>query len=336
MPVQMTRRGLLWLAAGAVRAGEPRPAVSLVHGEDRRKNVYQALAAIDDRLRPALRRKKYLLIKPNCVAVKNQLGSTHADALRGILDYVVPRFKGPIVIADSSRDDTREAFENFLYNRVAAEYRERKITLVDLDREERVEPFEILDRDLHALPVRLAARLFDPDAFVLGAALLKAHDNVVATLSVKNLCLAAPLHSLPNAAGRWHDKSRYHQGYRQIQFNIFLTAKKMRPFWGATVIDGYEGLEGNGPLAGTPVPSRVAVASTDLVAADRVGVELMGVNPEWMGYLHYCARAGLGEFHLARIELRGGVALDGVRRKYQLHRLLDKQLEWMGPLVPKA
>ncbi|HWQ56403.1 MAG TPA: DUF362 domain-containing protein [Bryobacteraceae bacterium] len=332
MPLPFTRRSLLWLAAGAVQAQAPRAAVSLVRGEDRRKNVHDALAAIDDQIRPALRRKKYVLLKPNCVSVKNQLGSTHADALRGILDYLVPRFRGPIVIAESSRDETRDAFDNFLYNRVLAEYRERKITLVDLNQEAHFRPFEIIDRDLHAIQVRLAARLFDPEAFVLGSAIPKAHDAVVATLSVKNLCLAAPLHSLPKAAERWHDKSRYHQGYRQMHFNILLTAKLMRPFWGATVIDGYEGMEGNGPLSGTPVPSRVAIASTDFVAADRVGVEVMGVNPEWVGYLNYCSRAGLGQFDLAGIELRGGVPLESVRRKYQLHRAVDKQLQWMGPL----
>jgi uncharacterized protein (DUF362 family) len=337
MSLQLTRRGLLWVAAGALHAQPvPRPVVSLVRGEDRRKNVYNALAAIDDQIRPALKRKKYVLLKPNCVAVKNQLGSTHADALRGILDYVVPRFRGPIVIADSSRDETRDAFDNFLYNRVVAEYRERKITLACFNEEERFRPFEIIDRNLHAVPVRLAARLFDPEAFILGAAIPKAHDAVVATLSVKNLCLAAPLHSLPGATERWHDKVRYHQGYRQMHFNILITAKAMRPFWGATVIDGYEGMEGNGPLSGEPVPSRLAIASTDFVAADRVGVEVMGVNPEWVGYLNYCARAGLGCFDLDGIELRGDAAIDSIRRKYRLHRAIEKQLEWMGPLAKNA
>jgi uncharacterized protein (DUF362 family) len=82
---------------------------------------------------PALERKKRVLIKPNCVAVKFQLGSTHADALRGILDYLAPRFKGPVVITESSRDDTSEAYENFQYNRVVSEYRSQKVSLVDLN-----------------------------------------------------------------------------------------------------------------------------------------------------------------------------------------------------------
>ncbi|MBZ5581629.1 MAG: DUF362 domain-containing protein [Acidobacteriia bacterium] len=336
----ISRRTLLAMAAGALPAASQIPygqraVVSLVQGEDRRKNVYNALVAVDDQIRPALKRKKYVLIKPNTVAVNFQLGSTHADALRGILDYLEDRFRGPIVIADSSKDATRDAYENFHYGRVIAEYRRRNVRFLDFNEEAKYVVQEIVDRNLHLIPVRLAARLFDPDAFILGSALLKAHDNVVATLSVKNLVMAAPLHSLPQETARWHDKSRYHQGYRQIQMNLAITARRMRPYWGATVIDGFEGMEGEGPLKGAPVASRIAIASTDLVAADRIGVEAMGVNPEWVGYLQYCCDAGLGQYDASRIDLRGGVPMAAVRKEYKLHPRVKQQLEWMGPL-PRA
>jgi uncharacterized protein (DUF362 family) len=334
----LTRRAVMAMAAGTpllrgqISSFQGTSTVSLIRGEDRRRNVYEALVAIDDQIRPALKRKKYVLIKPNTVAVSNQLGSTHADALRGILDYLSERYRGPIVIADSSKDTTWDAYENFLYNRLAGEHRGQKITFEDFNEDPWPIVHEIVDRDLHLTQVRLASRLFDPDAFVLGCALLKAHDNVVATLSVKNLVMAAPLHQPRNATAKWHDKARYHQGYRQIQMNLALTAKRMRPFWGATVIDGFEGMEGEGPLKGTPVASRIAIASTDLVAADRIGVEVMGVNPAWPGYLPYCCDAGLGQYDLAKIDLRGGVAIDEVRKTYKLHPRVDRQIEWMGPL----
>jgi uncharacterized protein (DUF362 family) len=334
----VTRRGLLGLAAGApllraqIASYQGRAVVSLVHGEDRRRNVYQALAAVDDQIRASLSRKKYVLVKPNTVAVNNQLGSTHADALRGILDYLSERYRGPVVIADSSKDCTWDAYENFGYGRVLAEYRELKPRFVDLNEDSNPVVHEIVDRDLHLTQVRLASRLFDPEAFILGCAILKAHDNVVATLSVKNLVMSAPLHPARGDKSDWHDKYRYHQGYRQIQMNLALTAKRMSPFWGATVIDGFEGMEGEGPLRGTPVPSRVAIASADFVAADRVGVEVMGVNPGWPGYLQYCCDAGLGQYDLAKIDLRSSVRLADVRRVYKLHPKVDKQIEWMGPL----
>ena len=92
---------------------------------------------------------------------------------------------------------------------------------------------------------------------------------------------------------------------RQTHCDILLTAQRLQPFWGATVIDGFEGMEGNGPQPGTLVPSRVAIASTDYVAADRVGVEVMGINPEWVGYLGYCGATGLGQYDLAKIDMRG-------------------------------
>ena len=329
---EYSRRAFLAMAGGAAFASENRSTVSLIQGEDRRKNVYQALVAIDDQIRPRLRQKKYVLLKANCVAVNNQLGSTHADALRGILDYLAPRFKGPIVIADSSKDCTWDAYENFHYNRVVDEYRSQKVSLVDLNDEEKSVAHEIINRDLHLTPVRLAGRLFDPDAFILGSAILKAHDNVVVTLSVKNLAMAAPLHQSRKETKTWHDKYKYHAGYRQIQMNVALTAKRLHPFWGATVIDGFEGMEGEGPLRGTPVASRVAIASTDFVAADRVGVEAMGVDPKWPGYLRYCADMGLGQYDLAKIDLRGGVGIDSIRKTYKLHPRIDRQLEWMGPL----
>ena len=334
----LSRRAFLSLAAGApclraqLSSFQNRAAVSLVPGEDRRRNVYNALLAIDDQVRPALKRKKYVLLKPNTVAVNNQLGSTHVDALRGILDYLSERTRGPVVIADSSKDCTWDAYENFLYNRLPAEYRALKVTFVDLNEDPRPVVHEIIDRDLHLTQVRLASRLFDPDAYILGCALLKAHDNVVATLSVKNLVMAAPLHNPRNETTKWHDKARYHQGYRQIQMNLALTAKRMRPFWGATVIDGFEGMEGEGPLRGTAVPSRLAIASTDFVAADRIGVEAMGVNPAWPGYLQYCCDAGLGQYDLAKIDLRGSATLSEVRKIYKLHPRVNRQIEWIGPL----
>ena len=92
-----------------------RSPVSLVKGEVRRKNVLDALLAVDKEIQPAMARKKYVLIKINNVSTTNQLAATHVDAIRGILDYVAPRFKGPVVIAEASSRDTLEGFANYKY-----------------------------------------------------------------------------------------------------------------------------------------------------------------------------------------------------------------------------
>jgi uncharacterized protein (DUF362 family) len=311
-------------------APERNSTVALVNGGSRRKNIAEALSGIDEQVRPALKARKYVVIKVNNVSTTNQLAATHADAIHGILDYLEPRFKGPVIIAESSAGDTLEGFEEFGYGKVAAEHRSQKVQLIDLNREAKYKTIPLIDYDLHVVQTRLAARLFDPDAYVICASMLKTHNVTVATMSIKNMALGAPLHNVPGEK-HWDDKRKTHNGLRQTHYNIFLTAQTMKPFFGASVIDGYEGMEGNGPASGTPVPSRVAIASTDFVAGDRVGLEVMGINPQWPGYLRYCAEQGVGQYDLQKIDVRG-VKIDAVRRKYLLHKDIERELQWMGPL----
>jgi uncharacterized protein (DUF362 family) len=309
-----------------------RSAVSLIRGEERRANVLEALCSIEEQIVPMLARKRSVVIKPNIVSTVNPLAATHADALRGILEFLGPRFKGPVVIAESSAGNTRDGFANFGYEKLVAEHRSQQVSLVDLNAEGKYETVALLDGDLHVVPVRLAARLLDPDAYVICSAAMKTHNAVLATLSVKNMTLGAPLRSAPGESRRWSDKRIYHGGVRQIHYDILLTAQRMKPHWGATVIDGFEGMEGNGPNSGSPVPSRIAIASTDLIAADRVGVEAMGIDPDWVGYLRYCAQCGLGQYDIEKIDVRGAKLAD-VRRTYQLHQDVERMLEWMGPMT---
>ena len=322
-----------------------RSVVSLVRGEDRRKNVYESLMAIDRELSPALKRKKYVLIKPNLTSNVKQLAATHADTLRGILDYLGPRFKGPVIVAEASSGNTMEGFDNFKYRQLISEYPSQRVDLIDLNREGKYVASPLIDTNLQMFPVRLAARLMDPDAFILSASILKTHNTVVATMGVKNMVMGAPLHSLSssyadrNSTDKWHDKAKFHTGMEiptlgahLMNYNLFLTARKLAPFWGATVIDGLEGMEGDGPVSGTPVPSRIAIASLDYVAADRVGVEAMGIDPRWVGYLQYCEQVGIGNYDISKIEIRGA-KIAAVVRKYHLHSDVDRNLQWMAPLA---
>jgi uncharacterized protein (DUF362 family) len=319
--------------APARRPGEAvgRSVVAVVSGESRRRNVCDSLVAIEDQILPVLKSKRYVVIKPNIVNTMNQLASTHVDALHGILDFLGPRFKGPVVIAESSAGFTTEGYDHFRYREVIGEHKPRQVSLVDLNEEGKYETHTILNGDLHAVPVRLAARLLDPEAYIICSAILKTHNTVVATLSIKNMALGAPLHSPRKATQGWNDKRLYHGGVRQTHVDIMLTAQRLQPCWGAAVIDGYEGMEGNGPNDGSLVPSRLAIASTDYIAADRVGLAAMGIDPSWLGYLRFCARCGLGQYDLATIDVRG-TRLADVARKYRMSDEIQRELRWMGPM----
>lgn len=352
MDHRLSRRSVIWSAAGLAASGklifaqdtpvapplptlpgapERKSVVSIVKGDSRRKNVCDALVAIEDQILPVLKTKKYVVIKPNIVNTNNQLASTHVDSLHGIMDFLAPRFKGPVVIAESAAGYTPEGYEHFHYADTIKEHKPLQVSMVDLNEEARFQTHTILNGDLHAVPVRLAARLLDPDAYIICSAILKTHNTVIATLSIKNMALGAPLHHAPKESKRWNDKRLYHGGVRQTHFGILMTAQRLQPCWGATVIDGYEGMEGDGPNNGTPVPSRVAIASTDYIAADRVGVEAMGMDASWIGYLQFCGQAGLGQVDLAKIDIRGA-KLAEVARKYKMHADIERELRWMGEM----
>ena len=179
--------------------------------------------------------------------------------------------------------------------------------------------------------------LLDPNNFIISAAKLKTHMLVGVTLSLKNIVVGAPIKDpgvgTPKrpARGGKSDKPIVHGGGPHgINYNLFTLASRLHPH--LAVIDGYEGMEGQGPASGTPVAHKVCVASLDWLAADRVGTELMGVDFSKIGYLTYCAQAGnMGQADLSQIEILGPALKDHIK-PYQLPKEWDHLVTWQEPI----
>ena len=314
----------------AMGAGPGKSRVALTFGQDRADNVFRALTLMKSQVRAAIGSRQ-VVIKPNNVSSTIQLAATHAQCIEGILEFLKSIGKREAVVAESAAGAPAvDGFDNFKYTALAKRYRVR---FVDLDKE----PFELLhavnEKDMHPYPVRMSRVLLDPNAFVISAAMPKTHDRIIATLSLKNIIVGAALKdpgftwSRNRPAGVRSDKGVCHGGgVRGINYNLFAFAPRLHPH--LSVIDGYEGMEGNGPTDGSAVPHRVAVSGLDWLAADRVAVELMGIDFSKVGYLNYCASAGLGEANLDRIEVLGE-SLKAHIRKYRLHDRYEQQLQWL-------
>jgi uncharacterized protein (DUF362 family) len=285
--------------------------VALIKGDDRRENVRSALELIKEEVASGAAGKR-IVIKPNFVSIRRQLAATHLDATRGILDFLRDIETESLIIAEGACGRTQEGYKNFGYTALVDEY---GVELCDLNQDS-YEYLYVLDSHLHPLPLRIAKTILDPDAYLISACVLKTHDSVLATLSLKNLLMGMILHG---------DKSSMHQGVKEINYNLFLLAQRVRPH--LAVIDGFTGMQGNGPVSGEPIETRVAIASTDFLAADRVGLEVMGIRFEDVGYLQFCAQAGLGEGNLKNIELLG-TPLKECRKKFVRHSSFKRQLAW--------
>jgi uncharacterized protein (DUF362 family) len=305
--------------------------VALVHGEQRAEIAFQGLKAFSPSIAKAIGDKR-VIIKPNNVAIDNQLAASHAQNLEGILEFLKSIGKSNVVIAESAANGpTLDGFSNYGYDQVAAKYGAK---LMDLDQE----GFEIVhcfdETDFRPHPCRMSKVLLDQSNFIISAAKFKTHDRVVATLSLKNIVVGAPIKDAgfrwgPGArAGAKNDKPVTHgNGFRGINYNLYALAPRLHPH--LSVIDGFEGMEGEGPVGGTPVQHRVCVVSQDWLAADRVAVELMGINFADVGYLNYCGNTGMGQTDLNNIEILGPSIREHTKT-YKLAQNLEEQLVWKG------
>ncbi|MFA6472068.1 MAG: DUF362 domain-containing protein [Candidatus Latescibacterota bacterium] len=296
--------------------------VSFVTGKDRRDMVYQALKPLENDIKRGIRGKQ-IIIKPNLVGNEQLLCATHPDAIRGLLDFLKPIYKKQVIIGESTGrryPDMAGTLKHYtIYNYYPLE-KEYNVKLIDLNAGSyRVE--WVASKEGHPLDIRICSPLMDPDNYIISICRLKTHNTLVVTLTAKNLLLGAPF-----VDGTRHDKSRLHSpGIRGMNFGVFLLAQKVQP--SLAILDGLEGMEGNGPTAGTPVEHGVALASTDFIAADRMGCLLMDVNFSDCGYLTYCANAGIGQGDISKIKIIGPDPSNYIK-KYKPHENIQKQLEW--------
>ena len=274
--------------------------VSLVKGNDRRDIVYQALKNIEDEILESIRGKR-ILIKPNFVAVDRPLCATHVDTVRAILDFLKPHCKQQIIIGEStaSSDGTFEGFKNYGYLPLEKDY---GIQLVDLNRQSWQYRY-VIGKGHHPVPIRVISTFLEPDLYIISAAKMKTHDRALTTLSLKNILLAAPLNDYSTS-----DKWRTHEDFNYskealLHFNMFHLAQEIYPDLG--VIDGFVAMEGNGPVGGTPVDARLALASTDALAMDMLATKLMGFDPTGIMYFTSLAEAGKGQGDLSKVKVLG-------------------------------
>jgi uncharacterized protein (DUF362 family) len=326
--------------------------VALIKGSDRYDNIAQALGLIAGDI--DLSDKKRALIKPNFVSTRRQLAATHVDAVRAVLDWLRPRYHGPITIGEGAAvSDTFDGYRNFGYLDLAEEY---NVRFVDLNQDE-WSPIQIYDRKLRPMAVRVARTTLESD-FRISIGPPKTHDAVIVTLSLKNMVVGSMIRGrggglfqrlgqlLPNrltnsalaervksrlSTVNRSDKLALHQGYHGLNLNLYTLAKIIAPH--LSVIDGFVGMEGSGPGGGDPVDLRVAIASTDFLAADTVATAIMGFDSDEVGYLHYCKLGGLGAGDLNDIEIVGNATVEECRRHFKPHPTYQEQLQWRLPSV---
>ena len=306
-----------------------RTRVGLARRQNRRENVFTALDLVRDDVIPKLRNQ--VMLKPNFLSGDNQLASTHVDAIRGAIDFLLTAADPPqeIIVAEGGNEEVPgEAFDNFGYHALIDEY-SIPIRLVDLNGEENWKETYILLADGSEVPVYMPKTVLDcPCTISVGVA--KTHDVCVVTLALKNMIMGTL---------RKQDRVKMH-GYRghadrelpreaqTLNINLMRLSRYLRP--DIAVIDGFVGLQGNGPNGTDAVDFGIAVASADVFAADAVMAKAMGFEPLQLGLMHYANEMGYGTADLDKIDVLG-TPVESVITTFKPHETVHLQLQWHEP-----
>jgi uncharacterized protein (DUF362 family) len=280
------------------------------------------------------------------------------DAVRAVVEFVRARYDGSIIVGEGAAvSPTWDGFRNFGYEPLVDEY---GVELVDLNADD-VVSVQILNRRFRPKTVYLARTAAEDGVYRISLGVPKTHDCVIVTLAIKNMVMGALVNprAIHNGGGtpglarwvgylmpRWlrqsmltewgkgallggpggSSKMAMHQGLRAMNVDLALVAARVWPH--LAVLDGWQGMEGDGPGSGDLVDWRVALASTDSLAADVLAAHLMGFDPDRVGYLQYCGQMGLGVGELGQIDVMGNVAPEEVQRSFQPHPTYQRQLQW--------
>lgn len=296
--------------------------VALITGDDRRRNILEAMRLVREDLLPRIHGQ--VMIKPNLVTTGNQLAATHVDAVRAILDFVVEVGPDEIVVAEGTADSgpTGNGWQNYGYCQLKEEY---PVTLRDLNLEERWETITLLDGREQPVEAKICSAAVESDCRI-SAPVAKTHNFAICTLSMKNMMGAQAHSDRQKTHGHTKDfKAELLEIVRVIGKNIVRLNESLLPH--IAVIDGFEGMEGNGPCGGDPVPLRAAIVSSDPVAADAVAAKVMGFEPLEVGSIYYANECGMGIGDLARIEVLGN-EIQEVAQNFKPHEDYETQRQW--------
>jgi uncharacterized protein (DUF362 family) len=149
---------------------------------------------------------------------------------------------------------------------------------------------------------------------VLGADLvvsmpkLKTHHWAGVTLSLKNM-----FGTVPGSCYGWPKNVLHWAGIDNAILDINAA---VRPDF--AIVDGIVGMEGNGPIQGTPKACGVLIFGDDPVAVDATCCRVMGLLPERVKYL---ASAGTMLGHLKADKIKQlGETVKAVRSKFSVVR----------------
>jgi uncharacterized protein (DUF362 family) len=244
------------------------------------------------RLRVPLAGKRVVL-KPNLVEYhRDKVVNTHPNIVAAVIELCQREGAAEVVVAEGP-GHCRHVEYLVRASGLGDVLRHYRVAFLDLNHDE---PVRTRNRGrLTGLGHLYLARTIAAADVLISLPKLKTHHWVGATLSLKNL-----FGTLPGICYGWPKNELHWRGIDQSIVDIALT----RPP-DLAIVDGIVGMEGDGPLSGTPKTLGALIMGCDSLAVDATCCRLMQLDPEKVAYLVLGHRNRLGRLQEARIEQIG-------------------------------
>ena len=248
---------------------------------------------------------KRILLKPNLVETHEGTDhiNTHPLVVRGAVEAFLSLGAERVYVGEGPghRRDTLDVLEESGLGEVLFEDR---IPFINLNYEEgKTIPNQGRQTRLATLTFPKIFREID---WIVSVAKLKTHHWTGATLSMKNLFGA-----MPGIYYGWPKNVLHQAGIHNSILDITAT---LQPHF--AIVDGIVGMEGDGPIMGTPVSVGTIVMGRNLPAVDATCCRIMGIDPYKIRYLQK-ADGWLGPIHESSIQQRGEL-ITAVQKPFSL------------------
>lgn len=237
-------------------------------------------------------RGKRILLKPNLVEYEpGTVINTHTNVIVGAAIALKRAGAKEVVVAEGPghrRDIEYLTASTGLFDHL----REEGSRFVDLNHDD-VSSTKLRSWFTGLESLALPTAVLDAD-LIVSVPKLKTHHWAGMTCSMKNL-----FGVVPGAVYGWPKNLLHLKGIDQSILDLTATVRPR-----LAIVDAIVGMEGDGPIMGTPKQVGVLLMGTDVVAVDATAARLMRLRPERIPYIAE-ARHYLGNVAADRIQILG-------------------------------
>ena len=236
---------------------------------------------------------KRVLLKPNLVEPSSDVPhiNTHPAVVRAVAEALLGLGAREVFVAEG-QGHTRDSELVLEQSGLGPVLAQAGIAYVDLNHDD---VFTVSNRlGFTRLSQFHLPRTLKRADLIVSLPKLKTHHWAGVTLAMKNL-----FGVLPGVCYGWPKNVLHREG---INESILDLNAAVRPH--LAIVDGIVGMEGDGPIMGTPRHSGVLVMGANLPAVDATSARLMGIDPFQIAYLA-AASGRLGPIAERHIHQRG-------------------------------